>query len=527
MLSTEQINELHRLYWSERWPIRKIERHLRMSWRTIKKYLDAPAQAPAHRQRASKLDLFKPTITEWLEKDPSVTAAVIEQRLRPLGYLGGHTILRDYVHTARPEGKAGRAYLRMEPAPGERFEVDWGHFGVLPYAGDKRKLYAFALVEAHSRILYLEFTHSQNFETFVGCHVHAFTALGGVAREIAYDNLATAVAEHDGRLVRFLPRFLAFAREYGFYPKACNLAAGWEKGKVERAIGYARQNFWPLRDFIDVHDVNRQVRQWLAEVANQRLHRETRQRPIDPFQADALRPLPVIPYDYRDTVEALVYKDLRLHFDGNRYCVPPRFGGRRLTLKADSTSVTIYHRTQEIVSYPRCWRRGQTLGGDRFDAAIAALRPAAKRSRAQQRLFALLEGLCSQAMREAYLRDMADTDRALSRQLAEILELTRQYGAAPVADAIEKASTARAFGADYVANILHQQQAPRHTQPPLRLRDYRLNDLATDPLSLLEYDSFILDPGKETDDSPRTETESTESLDHKPPTGDDSDRGGH
>jgi len=38
----------------------------------------------------------------------------------------------------------------------------------------------------------------------------------------------------------------------------------------------------------------------------------------------ALRPLPVIPYDYRDKVEALVYKDLRLHFDGNRYCVPPR-----------------------------------------------------------------------------------------------------------------------------------------------------------------------------------------------------------
>jgi transposase len=324
MLTNDQINDLHRLYWSEHWPIRKIERHLRMSWRTIKKYLDAPAQGPAQRQRESKLDPFKTTIAEWLEKDPSVTAAVIEQKLRPLGYRGGHTILREFVHTARPQSKSSRAFLRMEPPPGERFEVDWGHFGVLDYSGDKRKLYAFALVEAHSRMLYLEFTHSQTFETFVRCHVHAFTALGCVAREIAYDNLATAVAEHDGRLVRFLPRFLAFAREYGFYPKACNVAAGWEKGKVERAIGYARQSFWPLREFTDLPDVNRQARQWLAEVANQRLHRETRERPIDRFQANALRPLPVIPYDYRDKVEALVYKDLRLHFDGNRYCVPPR-----------------------------------------------------------------------------------------------------------------------------------------------------------------------------------------------------------
>ena len=230
-----------------------------------------------------------------------------------------------------------------------------------------------------------------------------------------------------------------------------------------------------------------------------------------------------IPYDYRDKVETLVYKDLRLHFDGNRYCVPPRFVGRRLTLKADSSSVTIYDRVNEIVSYPRCWRRGQTLGADRFEAELAQLRPAAKRSHAQQRLFAVLDGYCSQAMLEAYLRDMADTDRALSRQLTELLELVRQYGPEPVADALEKASTARAFGSDYVANILRQQQSPRQTQPPLRLRDPRLNDLATDPLSLLQYDAFILDSGKESDDSSRTETESTDLIDHEPPRGDDSD----
>jgi transposase len=118
----------------------------------------------------------------------------------------------------------------MEPLAGERFEVDWGHFDALNYSGDTRKLYAFALIDAHSRMLYVEFTHSQSFEIFVRCHIHAFHALHGVAREIAYDNLATAVAEHDGRLVRFVPRFLGFAREYGFFPRACNPASGWEKG---------------------------------------------------------------------------------------------------------------------------------------------------------------------------------------------------------------------------------------------------------------------------------------------------------
>jgi hypothetical protein len=53
--------------------------------------------------------------------------------------------------------------------------------------------------------------------------------------------------------------------------------------------------------------------------------------------------------DYRDTIEALVHKDLRLSFDGNRYCVPPRYVGRHLTIKADASSLTIYDQQQEIV----------------------------------------------------------------------------------------------------------------------------------------------------------------------------------
>jgi transposase len=520
MLTTDQINELHRLYWSEHWPIRKIERQLNIGWRTIRKYLAAPAQDPLRRDRPSKLDPFKGNITEWLEKDPRVTAAVIEQKLRSLGYQGGHSIIREYVRNARPEPPK-RAFVRMEPLAGERFEVDWGHFGALNYSGDSRKLYAFALVDAHSRMLYVEFTHSQSFGTFARCHTHAFDVLGGVAREIAYDNLATAVVEHDGRLIRFLPRFLGFARDHSFFPHACNPASGWEKGKIERAIGYIRQNFWPLREFTDLHDVNRQVRQWLSEVANQRLHRETRERPLERFKPEALRPLPVIPYDYRDSSEALVHKDLRLPFDGNRYCVPHRYVGRRLTIKADSSSVTIYDRFQEVVSYARSWRRGQTFGAARFEKLLAEQRPAARRSQAQQRLLDSLDNLCSRSVLEAYLRDMADTDRSLSRQISELLELIRQYGPQDVAVAIEKASAARAFGADYVTNILRQQPSPRRPQPPLRLRDPLLNQLVTDPLSLLEYDAFILESEKESDDSPRTETTATKSQGYEPADRDD------
>jgi len=140
MLTNEQIQALHQLFYAERWPIRKIERHLRMGWRTIKKYLHQPDQPGVSRDRSSELDPFKTTIADLLAQDSTVSSAVIEQRL-PSAMAGA-------TRSSGPK-PAPRAFVRMEPIAGERCEVDWGHFGALDYAGDKRKLYAFALVECH------------------------------------------------------------------------------------------------------------------------------------------------------------------------------------------------------------------------------------------------------------------------------------------------------------------------------------------------------------------------------------------
>lgn len=495
MLNDQQINEIHRLHWHQKWSLRQIAQHLNLNRRTVAKYLIHPAQPRPQPKRTSKLEPFHAAIDELLEQDPNASAVVILQRLRGRGFDGGISILKDHLHKVRTESVARRAYVRVESPPGDRFEIDWGHFGALDYSGDARKLYAFSLVECHSRMMYVEFTHSQCFETFVRCHIHAFQALGGAARHLVYDNLATAVAEHEGNLVRFHPRFLLFAREFGFLPQACHVASPWEKGKVERAgIGYLRQNFWPLRTFTDLSDVNRQVRQWLDEIANQRLHRETKQRPDQRFLAGSLLPVPALIPDYRDAAAPLVRKDLRLEFDGNCYCVPARYVGSRLLVKADSQSLTIYDEQREVVSYPRCWRRGQTFGAERFEKELLDQRPAARLSRTQQRLVTQLGARAAE-----YLRNLARlSDRALPRQIAELNELVRHYGPEAVAQAIDKAAAARAFGSDYIANILRQQSSPRSVEPPVRLKDPRLNELTTDQLSLLEYDALLLaDPEKE------------------------------
>lgn len=491
VMDPKTIEAIYRMNHEQKLSHREISRQLGVARKTILKYLENPlANAVVRKPRRSKLDSFKPVIRELLDQCPRASSVVIAQRIRPLGYTGGRSILQEYVATLRRIQQPPRAYVRVESSPGDCFQIDWGHFGAIDYQGDKRKLYAFCCIECHSRRLYVEFTHSQCFETFVRCHIHAFQFMGGRARECLYDNLVTAVAEHDGRIVRFNPRFLAFARELDFYPRACNKAAGWEKGKVEKGgVGYLRQNFWPLRTFTDLADVSSQVRQWSEQIANKRIHRETRQVPDERFRPECLRPLPPLLPDYRDTAIALVHKDIRLCFDGNRYCVHPRYVGFRLTIQADSQSVAIYDHGHEVARYVRCWRRGQTLGAERFEKELLEHRPAAARSDAHRRLVMLLGDTG-----ESYLRGLAETDRSLTRQIAELLTLARQYGPEPVIAAIGKAQNVGAYGADYITNILVQEHSAREMQPLLLLKDPRLNDLATDPLSLLDYDALILNP---------------------------------
>ena len=76
MLSPEQINEIHRLHFVEKWSQRRIARHLNIGRHTLAKYLLTPAPPPSRRDRSSKLDAFKTALTELLEKDSQAQAPV-------------------------------------------------------------------------------------------------------------------------------------------------------------------------------------------------------------------------------------------------------------------------------------------------------------------------------------------------------------------------------------------------------------------------------------------------------------------
>ncbi len=63
--------------------------------------------------------------------------------------------------------------------------------------------------------------------------------------------------------------------------------------------------------------------------------------------------------------------------------------------------------------------------------------------------------------------------------------------------AVRRRARHAGVGRQRIVNIFRQQQTPRNIQPPLRLKHPELNALATDPLSLAEYDALLLQPRKD------------------------------
>jgi len=68
-------------------------------------------------QRASKLDPFKSTIAEWLEQTRTPVPCGCATAW-PAWLHRGLSILKDYLHAVRAQTAAKRAYVRMEPGPG-------------------------------------------------------------------------------------------------------------------------------------------------------------------------------------------------------------------------------------------------------------------------------------------------------------------------------------------------------------------------------------------------------------------------
>ncbi len=315
--------------------ISEIARRTGRDRKTVRSVINGPLMPAVKAQppRVRKIDPF----VAYLEKrigQGVPNAEKLYQEIRARGYSGKVRMVRQFVQPRRTP-KQPTATVRFETEPGQQAQVDWGSFGTIDYFGRQRRLYAFVMTLGWSRAMYIEFTVAMDETWWLRCHLHAFHYFGGVPQEILHDNLKTAVLERtaDG-IVHWHPRYLDFARYYGFSPRACQPYRAQTKGKVESGVKYVRGNFWPGLFFDDLADLNRQGWGWLDNVANVRVHGTTGQVPFVRLAQEALQPLAGKPdYDTSLACYRRSTRDCLVSYEGNYYSVPATHARQRLLLK--------------------------------------------------------------------------------------------------------------------------------------------------------------------------------------------------
>jgi transposase len=489
-MNAELWAEIKRLFAIEKIPISEIARRLRLDRKTVRRATRAERlPVVARSMSASIVEPYKPYLTERLAVYPRIPATVLLQEIKKQGYAGQLRILQEHLQTVRDKPK--EVFLRIETPPGEQAQCDWANCGTVRIGKVLRKLSAFVMVLSHSRMIYVEFTLSQCLEDFIQCHINAFRFFGGVPKKILYDNLKQVVLSRTGADIRFNPRFTEFSGVFGFEPVPCNVARGNEKGKVENGIYYLRVNFMAGRELV-WPDVNLDVQSWMKEIANIRLHRTTRERPVDRWEREKpfLLELPARPYDASIVCPVRSSHQSLVRFDGNFYSVPHAYAYKTLILKATATAVRLLAETQEVAVHLRIYDRGVVVENPKHFEGILST----KRKHFSNILHKRFLELGDAAKR--FLDGLIQAEVHPLRHLQQILNLVSVYGKDNVLSAMEHAMECNAYGAAYVQNILLQRRSaqglPEVQQLEIPQRpDW--NDIVTEEPDLSIYD----DPPKE------------------------------
>jgi hypothetical protein len=275
-----------------------------------------------------------------------------------------------------------RATVRFETPPGHQLQIDFGESRV-GIAGERVRVHLFVATLGYSRRLFVRaFGHERQSAWFDGLEA-AFGHFGGVPREVLLDNARALVEHHDAatREVRFNERLQAFARYWGFRPRACAPYRARTKGKDERGVGYVKGNAIAGHDFISWAALEAHLAWWMREVADRRVHGTTAEAPIARFEraeAAALSRLEDRP-PFRQLRELVrrVQSDCAIELDTNAYSVPWRLIGETVQVVVAGGQVSIRHGGCEVGAHAESGGRHQRVIDPAHLAGIARPRPLA------------------------------------------------------------------------------------------------------------------------------------------------------
>lgn len=210
----------------------------------------------------------------------------------------------------------------------------------------RRKTHVLRIVLSHSRKGYSEAVYRQTTDDFIRCLENAFHHFGGVPKTLVVDNLKAAVTKADWYDPEINPKIAAFCEHYGTILLPTKPYTPWHKGKVERQVGYVKNNGLKGRSFASLEDENAYLLHWENTIADTRIHGTTKKqvgKVFEEVERSALLPLPVERFACFREAQRRVHRDGHVEVDKAYYSVPPEYVGRQVWARWDGRIVRIFN----------------------------------------------------------------------------------------------------------------------------------------------------------------------------------------
>lgn len=487
--------------------IRGTSRTLQVSINTVRRVLrgqDGPKAPRPESPRPSKLDPYKARIRSLVQED-KLTAILVLEEIRKLGYNGGYSILKEYVRQVRPSPRLKVTTL-LEHPPGEEAQVDWSPYRVM-LGGVETQVHAFSMVLCWSRYSVVRFALDEQLPTLLQLHDEAFSVIGGHPALMTYDNMTTVGRHVSKDKIWLNPRFEAYAKECGFEVRLIDPGCPDQHGPVERNFQYVENNCLLRRRsrFDSFEDLQQHVRWWCDEVANVRVHGTTRERPVDRLvrERPLLRPLSSSRPEPFQLLSRGVGNDFCVAVDTNRYSVPPRCVGQAATVRLYENRLEVLVGGSVVGVHLRCSGRHQRRVLPEHEEAFKRATPS---RRLLEQAFLRLGPVA-----ETYYEGLrTQRGRGAGYHLQRILKLADRHGTAAVTGAMAHAAKYGNYSADAIARVLSGRAIPRrtpddHRDAPVPTESVQkwLEGIDVEGGDLEEYDRIIDglgEPDKENDD---------------------------
>jgi transposase len=377
-------------------PQRQVARDLGIGRSTVERAL-ASDRPPRYERSAvpTSFTPFDPLVRQLLEAHPGMPATVIAERV---GWTGSITWFRDNVRRLRPE------YRRVDPAdrltwlPGDAAQCDlWFPPKRVPLEDGTGVLVPVLVITcAYSRFTLARVIPTRHSQDLLLGMWELLQQLGRVPRRLIWDNEAgigrgkrhaDGVGEFAGTLATTVQRLKPYDPE--------------SKGLVERRNGFLETSFMPGRTFASPADFDAQLTGWLT-IANARVVRTIKTRPIDLLDADkaAMLPLPPVAPAVGWVNRVRLGRDYYVRVDSNDYSVDPAVIGRVVDVTADLSRVEVRLDGRLVAAHHRAWARGRTITDPTHVAAAKVLRARYQAPRP------------ATGHHEELTRDLAEYDRA-------------------------------------------------------------------------------------------------------------------